>query len=126
MHILEGDVPEVQPGRILGHEAVGTVTRLRHGGRWHTGHIRRGGQTGQPPADTSPMITRRFTLNEFEAACDVFSRPGEMGALKVLLSSSKGITYRHLVLVEITKSGFYREPVARIHRRACAAAIAVA
>jgi hypothetical protein len=76
--------------------------------------------------DTSPMITRRFTLNEFEAACDVFSRPGEMGALKVLLSSSKGITYRPLVLVEITKSGFYREPVARIHRRACAAAIAVA
>jgi alcohol dehydrogenase len=25
LHILEGDVPEVQPGTILGHEAVGTV-----------------------------------------------------------------------------------------------------
>ena len=25
LHILRGDVPEVQPGRILGHEAVGTV-----------------------------------------------------------------------------------------------------
>ncbi|MFI6757522.1 alcohol dehydrogenase catalytic domain-containing protein [Micromonospora sp. NPDC050417] len=25
LHILGGDVPEVQPGRILGHEAVGTV-----------------------------------------------------------------------------------------------------
>jgi len=25
LHILAGDVPEVPPGRILGHEAVGTV-----------------------------------------------------------------------------------------------------
>jgi len=26
LHILKGDLPEVSPGRILGHEAVGTVT----------------------------------------------------------------------------------------------------
>jgi len=25
LHILQGDVPEVSPGRVLGHEAVGTV-----------------------------------------------------------------------------------------------------
>jgi alcohol dehydrogenase len=25
LHILKGDVPEVEPGRVLGHEAVGTV-----------------------------------------------------------------------------------------------------
>jgi alcohol dehydrogenase len=25
LHILKGDVPEVEPGRILGHEAVGTI-----------------------------------------------------------------------------------------------------
>jgi threonine dehydrogenase-like Zn-dependent dehydrogenase len=25
LHILKGDVPTVEPGRILGHEAVGTV-----------------------------------------------------------------------------------------------------
>ena len=25
LHILKGDVPEVVPGTILGHEAVGTV-----------------------------------------------------------------------------------------------------
>lgn len=25
LHIIKGDVPEVTPGRILGHEAVGTV-----------------------------------------------------------------------------------------------------
>src|SRR5262249_8205412 len=25
LHILKGDVPEVQPGTILGHEAVGTI-----------------------------------------------------------------------------------------------------
>lgn len=28
LHILKGDVPEVEPGRILGHEAVGTVTAV--------------------------------------------------------------------------------------------------
>jgi alcohol dehydrogenase len=28
LHILNGDVPEVDAGRILGHEAVGTVTRV--------------------------------------------------------------------------------------------------
>jgi alcohol dehydrogenase len=40
LHILAGDVPEVRPGRILGHEAVGTVDevgenvhRLRPGDR---------------------------------------------------------------------------------------------
>jgi alcohol dehydrogenase len=40
LHILKGDVPEVQPGTILGHEAVGTVvatgdavTTLRTGDR---------------------------------------------------------------------------------------------
>ena len=36
--------------------------------------------------DTSPMITHRFTFDEFEAAYDVFSRAGETGALKVLLT----------------------------------------
>lgn len=40
LHILKGDVPEVTPGRVLGHEAVGTVvdigpsvTRVRVGDR---------------------------------------------------------------------------------------------
>src|SRR5438874_6452639 len=28
LHILKGDVPEVQPGTILGHEAVGTVLEI--------------------------------------------------------------------------------------------------
>ncbi|HET9142377.1 zinc-dependent alcohol dehydrogenase family protein [Actinophytocola sp.] len=28
LHILRGDVPSVEPGRILGHEAVGTVTEI--------------------------------------------------------------------------------------------------
>lgn len=31
LHILAGDVPEVLPGRILGHEAVGTVTKAGAG-----------------------------------------------------------------------------------------------
>jgi alcohol dehydrogenase len=31
LHILKGDVPEVTPGRILGHEAVGTVTEVGAG-----------------------------------------------------------------------------------------------
>src|ERR1700724_2402998 len=40
LHILGGDVPTVEPGRVLGHEAVGTVmevgaavTGLRQGDR---------------------------------------------------------------------------------------------
>src|SRR3954453_15231394 len=28
LHILKGDVPEVQPGTILGHEAVGTILEI--------------------------------------------------------------------------------------------------
>src|SRR5947207_6910648 len=31
LHILKGDVPEVKPGTILGHEAVGTVTEIGGG-----------------------------------------------------------------------------------------------
>jgi alcohol dehydrogenase len=31
LHILAGDVPEVRPGRILGHEAVGTVAEAGDG-----------------------------------------------------------------------------------------------
>lgn len=33
LHILKGDVPTVTPGRILGHEAVGTVTEIGTGVR---------------------------------------------------------------------------------------------
>ena len=33
LHILKGDVPEVDSGRILGHEAVGTVTAVGSGVR---------------------------------------------------------------------------------------------
>src|SRR5215510_3860424 len=28
LHILKGDVPEVEPGRVLGHEAVGTIEQV--------------------------------------------------------------------------------------------------
>ena len=28
LHILKGDVPTVEPGRILGHEAVGTIVEI--------------------------------------------------------------------------------------------------
>src|SRR4051812_43126019 len=28
LHILKGDVPTVTPGRILGHEAVGTIEQV--------------------------------------------------------------------------------------------------
>ena len=33
LHILKGDVPAVEPGRVLGHEAVGTVERAGDGVR---------------------------------------------------------------------------------------------
>ena len=41
LHILKGDVPEVTEGRILGHEAVGTVESVGVGG--HDGRARRSG-----------------------------------------------------------------------------------
>ena len=31
LHILKGDVPETTPGRILGHEAVGTIVEVGPG-----------------------------------------------------------------------------------------------
>src|SRR6478609_649087 len=33
LHILKGDVPEVEQGRILGHEAVGTIVEIGSGVR---------------------------------------------------------------------------------------------
>ena len=33
LHILKGDVPEVADGRVLGHEAVGTVQQVGAGVR---------------------------------------------------------------------------------------------
>ena len=31
LHILKGDVPETTPGRVLGHEAVGTIVEVGSG-----------------------------------------------------------------------------------------------
>ena len=39
--------------------------------------------------DTSPMITHRFALDEFEEAYDVFGRSADTGALKVLLTATR-------------------------------------
>jgi alcohol dehydrogenase len=38
--------------------------------------------------DTSPMITHRFPIDEFETAYDVFGSAADTGALKVLLTAS--------------------------------------
>ena len=39
--------------------------------------------------DTSPMITHRFGLDEFETAYDVFGNAADTGALKVLLTAAR-------------------------------------
>lgn len=39
--------------------------------------------------DATSVITHRFSLDEFDLAYDVFSRPGETGALKVLLTATR-------------------------------------
>ena len=58
LHILKGDVPEVTDGRILGHEAVGTVEEVGTGVTQH--------QAGRPRAGvvhlrvrTLPLLPRR-------------------------------------------------------------------
>jgi alcohol dehydrogenase len=38
--------------------------------------------------DPSGLVTHRFDMNEFPHAYDVFARPGETGALKVVVSQS--------------------------------------
>lgn len=39
--------------------------------------------------DVAPMITHRFSLDEFEDAYRVFSRPVDTGALKVVLTRQR-------------------------------------
>ena len=39
--------------------------------------------------DTSPMITHRFGIDEFETAYEVFGNAAETGALKVLLTATR-------------------------------------
>jgi len=39
--------------------------------------------------DTTPMVTHRFGLDEFETAYDVFANAADTGALKVLLTGSR-------------------------------------
>jgi alcohol dehydrogenase len=39
--------------------------------------------------DVSPMITHRFSLDEFEDAYRMFSRPADTGALKVVLTNNR-------------------------------------
>jgi alcohol dehydrogenase len=36
--------------------------------------------------DPERFVTHRFVLDDFEAAYDIFARPGDTGALKVVLS----------------------------------------
>jgi alcohol dehydrogenase len=98
LHILKGDVPEVIPGRILGHEAVGTVDEVGDGVRTlspgdrvlvscisacGTCRFCREGRYGQ--IDAKRFVTPHFGLDEFEAAYDVFERAADTGALKVVL-----------------------------------------
>ena len=61
LHILGGDVPEVHPGRIRGHEAAGTVVEI---------------------GDS----VRRLCLGDFEQAYDTFGDAASNGALKVVLT----------------------------------------
>ncbi len=39
--------------------------------------------------DTTPMVTHRFGLDEFETAYDVFADAAKTGALKVLLTAAR-------------------------------------
>lgn len=73
LHILKGDVPEVRPGTVLGHEAVGEVLRMPADGRL--------------PA--SSLVTHTFELDAMEEAYDVFARAADTGALEVVLGGER-------------------------------------
>ena len=47
------------------------------------------GLVGSHRLDTAPMITHRFSPDEFETAYDVFANAAETGALKVLLTAAR-------------------------------------
>ena len=68
LHILDGDVPEVSRGRILGHEAVGTVTAVGIRGSdsspWVTGSWFR----ASPRAAAAGTAARAATANASAAA----------------------------------------------------------
>ena len=67
LHILKGDVPEVEPGTILGHEAVGTVVET--GSAVST--LREGDRTSRPasrPAVTARRAVRGGTASAPAAA----------------------------------------------------------
>ena len=95
LNILRGDVPEVASGRILGHEAVGTVHLEDQWARditITTGLV----DTSSTPTllrllaggqiEAGRFVTHHFALEEFAEAYDVFGRAAETGALKVVLS----------------------------------------
>ena len=46
--------------------------------------------TADGQIDPAPLVTHRFGLEDMMEAYDVFSRPSETGALKVLLERSAG------------------------------------
>src|SRR3569833_2385216 len=70
LHILQGDVAAVTDGRILGHEAVGTVTAVGDAVRaigWIFGHLIDGTQAELvrvPFADTSPYAVPDGVTND--------------------------------------------------------------
>jgi threonine dehydrogenase-like Zn-dependent dehydrogenase len=103
LHILKGDVPEVREGRVLGHEAVGTVEEVGDGVHTmglvdtsSTPVLMRLVDTSSTPVlmrlvnsgqiDARRFITHHFGLDEFDEAYDTFARAADTGALKVVLS----------------------------------------
>jgi threonine dehydrogenase-like Zn-dependent dehydrogenase len=93
LHILKGDVPAVTEGRILGHEAVGTVvetgpavTSLKHGlvSGSTVPTLLKLARDGRIQAER--LGTHKFPLSEIEQAYDVFGAADEHDALKVVLT----------------------------------------
>jgi alcohol dehydrogenase len=101
LHILKGDVPEVKPGTILGHEAVGTVvevgaavTTVRAGDRVLLSCITSCGRCrfckeAKYGLCTGPTVfaTHHFALADTEEAYDVFGDAAHSHALKVVLEA---------------------------------------
>ena len=67
LHILKGDVPTCQPGRILGHEGVGIVEKVGRG--------RHGVQAGRPCPDLLHQRLRQMRLLP-QSRCTRIARTG--------------------------------------------------
>jgi threonine dehydrogenase-like Zn-dependent dehydrogenase len=71
LNILKGDPPSATGGRVLGHEAVGTV------------------ETVGQAVDPQPFVSHRYAMDDALTAYDIFTAAADTAALKVITYNTR-------------------------------------